>query len=88
MTMGRTEESLSEIKLVQQLQPLAVFIALNDHDKAFELLDTAYQDRDNWLTMFARDPRFDEIREDPRYIQHLNRLDLNQYRAKLKPILY
>jgi hypothetical protein len=33
----------------------------------FEWLDKAYEDHSTWLTFIKVDPRFDTVRDDPRY---------------------
>jgi serine/threonine-protein kinase len=43
------------------------YTALKQKDKAFEWLDRAREAKDNSFPFFPRDPRFDGLREDPRY---------------------
>ena len=56
-----------------------MYIRLEDKDKAFEWLDKALEARDIRFTYLVADPRFDNIRSDPRYVALLQR-------ANLKPI--
>ena len=56
-----------------------LYIRLDDKDKAFEWLNKALEARDIRFTYLVADPRFDNIRSDPRYSALLQR-------ANLKPI--
>jgi hypothetical protein len=56
-----------------------LYIRLDDKDKAFEWLNKALEARDIRFTYLVTDPRFDNIRSDPRYAALLQR-------ANLKPI--
>ena len=56
----------------------SIYIALEDNDQAFELLEDAFENRDNWLVIIKIDPRFDNLRSDSRYIQLLKKLQMHQ----------
>ncbi len=43
------------------------YIALGDKDRALKLLETAYDERDGWLTTANVDPSFDSLRGEPRF---------------------
>jgi serine/threonine protein kinase/tetratricopeptide (TPR) repeat protein len=43
------------------------YVALGDHDKAFEYLEKSFAERDNWLLWFATEPKLDPLRRDPRF---------------------
>jgi hypothetical protein len=51
-------------------------VGLGEKDKAFDLLERAYAERDVHLTSLKSDPRFDSIRSDHRYVDLLRRLGL------------
>jgi hypothetical protein len=51
---------------------------LGDNDKAFELLEKAYLENDLHLSEIKRNEYFDGIRNDPRYLDLLKRLGLDQ----------
>jgi TolB-like protein len=51
-----------------------VQIELGDKDLAFELLEKAYQERNEWLGWLKIDPRLDSVRSDPRFQSLLRRV--------------
>jgi tetratricopeptide (TPR) repeat protein len=61
----------------QQYALAVAYIGLGRMDDAFEALDVACLDRDPLLTHLAVEPRFDEIREDPRFGALLTRMGLS-----------
>lgn len=52
-----------------------IYVRLTDFDKALELLQKAYQERDSSLTLLAFDPDFDDLRDDPRFQQFIKRVN-------------
>ena len=44
-----------------------VYVGLEDRDLAFEWLDRAFQERSSWLVWCKVEPRFDVLRDDPRF---------------------
>ena len=54
-----------------------IFTALEYKDKAFEWLGTAFEERDCWVPWLAADPRFDLLRDDPRYLDMLERVGVS-----------
>ena len=68
---------LEEVDAQGYVTPLAfalIEIGLGDHDRAFHFLERAYALRAPRLLAVEMDPRFDAIREDPRYGQLMRRL--------------
>ncbi len=56
---------------------LAVLYAgLADKEKAFELLDKAYEERSGFLVHMQWDPRFNNLHSDPRFAQLVRRIGL------------
>ena len=54
-----------------------VYAGLAEYDLAFEWLDMACEDRDEFLTWgLGVDPRLDGLRSDPRYVQLMKRIGL------------
>ena len=47
-----------------------------DKNEAFEWLEKAYQDRDEWLRLLKVEPAFESLRSDPRYADLLHRIGL------------
>jgi hypothetical protein len=44
-----------------------VWCALGEHDRAFEWMGRAVEERDHWLVFLDVEPRFDPLRADPRF---------------------
>jgi serine/threonine-protein kinase len=44
-----------------------VHAGLGERERAFQALDAAYKERSHWLVWLKRDPRWNEIRSDPRF---------------------
>src|SRR5262249_18618957 len=53
-----------------------VFAALGDADKAFQLLNQAYEQHDMQLVSLKVDPTLDGIRDDPRFCDLVHRIGL------------
>jgi eukaryotic-like serine/threonine-protein kinase len=53
-----------------------VYVGLGEKEKAFEWLDKAYEQRDDFLAYLKADPRFDPLRTDTRFDNLLHRLGL------------
>ena len=53
-----------------------VYAALDERDRAFEWLESAYEQRDSALITVAIDPDLDPLREDPRFHDLLGRIGL------------
>jgi hypothetical protein len=54
----------------------AVYAALGDNDRAFELLERAYRGRKSSVMTLAVNPKIDALRDDPRFDQFLDRVGL------------
>lgn len=53
-----------------------IYLALGERDQAFEWMERSYRDHDWFLTLMISDPAYDEIRDDPRYIELIRRIGL------------
>nr|AUN37162.1 serine/threonine protein kinase [uncultured bacterium] len=53
-----------------------VYVGMGEKEKAFEWLDKAYDQRDDFLAYLKADPRFDPLRVDARFDNILHRLGL------------
>ncbi|MFQ5946330.1 MAG: tetratricopeptide repeat protein, partial [Anaerolineae bacterium] len=51
-----------------------VYVGLEDKDRAFEWLDRAFQERSSWLVWSNVEPRFDVLRDDPRFDALIRRM--------------
>ena len=56
----------------------SIYASLGEKDEAFLWLEHAYAERDNWLSFLKVDPRFDNLRSDPRFQDLLRRIGLPQ----------
>jgi len=48
---------------------------LGDRDKAFEYLETIFERREIWITYLRADPLLDLLRDDPRFVALLRRIE-------------
>ena len=55
----------------------ATYGNLGDRDTAFEYLEKAYRNRVYWLIYLKLEPRFDSLRDDPRFHELLRRMHLD-----------
>lgn len=53
-------------------------IGLNDKEKAVELLERAFEQKDIQVQYVASDPSYDPLRNDPRFIDLVRRVGLPQ----------
>ncbi|HUP19886.1 MAG TPA: adenylate/guanylate cyclase domain-containing protein, partial [Gemmatimonadota bacterium] len=84
-TMGREVEALnllarleedSRARYVPAYFFASVHAALGDLDAAFEWFGRAIEERSSWMVSIAAEPRFDSIREDPRFADLLQAMGL------------
>jgi hypothetical protein len=53
-----------------------IYAGLKLNDEAFEWLEKAYDERNQWLTWLKVDPRLDLLRADPRFANLVRRVGL------------
>jgi len=53
-----------------------LYLSLGDKRQTFEWLDRAYEERSSWLAWIKVEPRFDPIRDDPKFTKLLQRMGL------------
>jgi tetratricopeptide (TPR) repeat protein len=68
-------ETLSKKRHVSPVDMAVIYSALNEKDKAFQLLEEAEKGRDLRLLYTKVDPKFDPLRDDPRFQSLLRRLN-------------
>ncbi len=82
---GQAQEAERLLRQLQQntgrgytsaYQVAAVYAGLRQTDQAIAWLNNAVGDRDPWVRWLKGDPRFDEMRADPRVAELLHRLGL------------
>jgi DNA-binding SARP family transcriptional activator/Tfp pilus assembly protein PilF len=67
---------LSPRKYVSPYNMALLHLRLGERDKAFEWLYRAYRERAEWMIYLGVDPRFDDLRADPRFAWVLRRIGL------------
>jgi tetratricopeptide (TPR) repeat protein len=67
---------LREERYVSSTYFAFVHAARGDKDQAFEWLDRAFEERSHWLALIAVDPKYDSLRDDPRFHRLLQRMNL------------
>jgi TolB-like protein/DNA-binding winged helix-turn-helix (wHTH) protein/tetratricopeptide (TPR) repeat protein len=82
---GEKKEALQVIRELQDISgkryvsPYGVaqlYAALNDKERTYKWLETAYRDRAVWMSYLAVDPSFDSIRSEEHFQDLLRRVDL------------
>ena len=69
---------MSKTRYVSPFEAGLVFIALGERERAFDALERAYEDR-AWAMIWLKvDPRLDPLRDDPRFVNLLQRIGLRQ----------
>ena len=63
-------------KPISQIETAMIYIALGDHDRAFEWLEKAYAERAWQLGFLKVEPVFDPLRGDPRFADLMRRVNL------------
>jgi TolB-like protein/Tfp pilus assembly protein PilF len=66
---------LSEKEFVWNASMAVIYLGLGEKDKAFSLLEKAYEQREGWMTLLKVEPLFDDLRSDPRFQDLLNRMN-------------
>jgi serine/threonine protein kinase/tetratricopeptide (TPR) repeat protein len=75
-SIARELQQRSKKEYVSDYWVATIFAALGDNDQAFQLLETAYTERSQWLIQLKVDPRFANLRSDPRFQDLLRRIGL------------
>ena len=56
----------------------AIYLAMGDKDRAMNLLEKDYGQRDNWLTRLKVDPVMDPLRQEPRFKQLMRKMSFER----------
>ena len=54
----------------------AIYAGLGDRERAIASLETAYRERSHWLLWLKRDPRWDDLRTDSRFLTIVRKVGL------------
>src|SRR5262245_60968132 len=80
---GRKDEARAEVAALEALPPLSgvtpyalagAYAVLGDLDAAFAKLEQGFADRDRAMVWLRVNPRFDALRDDPRYASLVERM--------------
>jgi TolB-like protein/Tfp pilus assembly protein PilF len=52
-----------------------IYAALGENDEAFKWLKSGYEEHAEWMTLLKVDPRFDDLRPDPRMVDLMRRMN-------------
>jgi len=74
----RELDKLSKHVYVSKYHLAFIQAAMGEKDKAFELLESAYKERDGELIFLKTDPKFNGLRSDPRYEMILKKIGLEK----------
>ena len=86
-----TIEELNQLSIKQFVPARGVaeiYMGLGDKEQAFAWLDRAFEQRNGWLIHVKENQRYDSLRNDPRYADLVQRMNLNltpKKREKEKP---
>ncbi len=78
----KAQQALDELREMSKRRYISpylfavVYVGLGDKEQAFAWLEKAYQDRSFWLIWLKVEPRFDSLRDDPRFQDLLRRIGL------------
>lgn len=76
---GKVLDELNSLRRTHQyVSPFhmaLMYAALGETDRAFDFLEQAYEDKDQWLTLLRSEPRLKELRCDPRFRSLVLRLN-------------
>lgn len=70
------ENSLAKYPDQSPFNAARVYIALNDYDQAINNLEKAYNERELWMYSIKADPTFDPLRNEPRFIALMKKMNL------------
>jgi serine/threonine protein kinase/Tfp pilus assembly protein PilF len=69
---------LSKQRYVSRFYMALIYMGLGQKDQAFEWLEKAYKKRDHWLETLKVHPWLDSLRSDPRFIELLRKMGLEE----------
>jgi hypothetical protein len=81
--MGKRNEAIAMLnklktskEYVSPAELAILYVGLGDKDAAFQTLEKAYAERDLQLQNLKSDPHYDDLHDDPRYIDLVQRIGL------------
>jgi tetratricopeptide (TPR) repeat protein len=74
----RQLEDLSKQRYVTPYGRARIYATLGETDETFKWLETAYQQRANWMVLLKVDPCFDDFRSDRRFQNLMRRMNFQE----------
>jgi len=71
-------EELSKERFVGSYNKALIHLGLRADDRVFECLESAFIEKESWLTMLNTLPLWDSVRSDPRFIALMRRVGLQK----------
>jgi hypothetical protein len=69
-------QALTGTQAISPYHLAAIYAGLGDKDRAFEMLQAAYDEKADRLAYLGVDPRLKPLRNDPRFAQMMRRIGL------------
>ncbi|HEX8140696.1 MAG TPA: protein kinase [Pyrinomonadaceae bacterium] len=69
-------DELARVRYVSAYHRAVIQAGLDEPEEAFACLEKAYEDRDPWMIWLGTEPKFDDLRSDPRFKDLLNGVGL------------
>lgn len=79
--IARKMEAMYQPGVLNALAVAEVFVAVEDFDRAFQWLESAYNDRRHRLIYLKSDPAWDPIRSDSRFVALVGKMGLAQTKS-------
>jgi len=76
LNLAQELKQLSTQKFVPARGLAEIYIGLGDKEQAFAWLGKAIEQRNGWLFHIKENPRYDNLRTDPRYVDLVRRMNL------------
>lgn len=74
--LGEFEELRKQDRYASSYAIAVIYAGLGNRARMFSALEAAYRERSHWLVWLNRDPRWDDVRSDPRFKDLVRRVGL------------
>jgi hypothetical protein len=71
-------EELSKERFVGSFHKAMIHVGLESYDRAFECLESAFVEKESWLSISHTLPLLDRVRSDPRFASLMRRMGLQR----------
>jgi tetratricopeptide (TPR) repeat protein len=73
----RELEERAKVRYLASCALAQLYLALGEKEKALDMLEASFTNRDALMTFLKVDPRWDELRSEPRFIELLTKMNLD-----------